>query len=354
MRLNDLIPGERASGDGPRPSRRSAAIGGAAASVAGFFLLGVIVLLMATGGFDRPEAGQISVIRNGGPLDDRGIREVLPPGTGNSWIGFFSSEHEYPASSVQRFYTITADDVAGDKPGVDVVRTQTSDGFLVGLEGTFYFTTAFDVTANGQELAAKFDDQFGVRTFAVPGSGERLPPWDGDDGWAAFLDQIVRPIIDNQIRTAMLRFRCEELISSCALVARQGNVGAGDVESGQENNANLQRIEEEVVRGVIDELEATLGEEYLTNWRFELVRPTLPDEIQASINSAQSAFARITEARAEAERAKAQRDAAQTLASVYEQSPALAQIQMIREARELEGANIYIGIDPVVPTQPGP
>ena len=325
-------------------------IGGIAA-VIGFVLALIIVLSVAAGSFERPDAGRISVIRNGGPLDDRGIRGTLAPGANNSWIGVLSSEHEYPASSVQRFYTITAEARGGDKLGIDVVRTQTSDGFLVGLEGTFYFTTAFDGSKRGQELARKFDDQFGVRTFNVPGSGVRLHPWEGDDGWGAFLDQIIRPIIDNQIRTAMLRFRCDELISSCALVSRQGEVTAGDVEVGRQTNANLQRIEEEVVQGVIAEVNETLGEEYLANWRFELVRPTLPDEIQSSINSAQAAFARITEARAEAERAKAQRRAAEALASVYERSPALAQIQMIREARELDGANIYIGIDPVVPTQ---
>ncbi len=331
------------------------ALRGVAASAVVILFAAVVLLVLlagASGCFERPEAGRISVIRNGGPLDDRGIRAVLPPGAGNSWIGFFSTEHEYASSSVQRFYTITANVEGGDKLGVDVVRTQTSDGFLVGLEGTFYFTTSFDGSERGRQLVRKFDEQFGVRTFRSPASGARLPPWEDDEGWGAFLDQIIRPIIDNQIRTAMLRFRCDELISSCALVSRRGEVGAGDIDVGPETNANLQRIEEEVVEGVIDEVNATLGEEYLTNWRFELVRPTLPDEIQASINSAQAAFARITEARAEAERAKAQRQAAQTLAEVYERSPALAQIQMIREAKELDGANIYIGIDPVVPTQP--
>ena len=351
MRVDEIVSSKRGRGDHlPDPGREAKIVGGAVAGLVALIVAAFVFVVAASGGFDRPDAGKISVIRNGGPLDDRAIREVLPPGAGNSWIGLLSTEHEYPSNAVQRFYTITAEG-QGDRPGVDVVRTQTSDGFLVGLEGTFFFTTGFDGSRAGQQLVARFDDQFGVRTFALPGTGERRHPWEGEDGWAAFLDQIVRPIIDNQIRTAMLRFRCEELISSCALVARQGGRAAGVIEAGQENNANLQRIEEEVVRGVIDEVNRTLGAEYLTNWRFELVRPTLPDEIQASINRAQSAFARITEARAEAERAKAQRQAAQTLAAVYERSPALAQIQMIREAKELDGANIYIGIDPVVPTQ---
>ena len=323
----------------------------AVAGVAVAVFLATFLLTGATACFERPEAGKISVIRNGGPLDDRSIRGVLPPGEGNSWIGLLSTEHEYPSSAVQRFYTITSAG-GGDRIGVDVVRTQTSDGFLVGLEGTFYFTTAFDGSDEGEELVRRFDDQFGVRTFAVPGSGTRLHPWEGDDGWAAFLDQIVRPIIDNQIRTAMLRFRCDELISSCALVSRRDAAAPGDIDAGQQNNANLQRIEEEVVRGVITEVTDTLGAEYLRGWRFELVRPTLPEEIQTSIHRAQAAFARVTEARAEAERAKAQRQAAQTLAAVYEQSPALAQIQMVREAKELQSPNIYIGINPVVPTRP--
>ena len=37
------------------------------------------------------------VVRNGGPFDDKQIRQVVPNGSGNTWVGFFSQAHPYPA-----------------------------------------------------------------------------------------------------------------------------------------------------------------------------------------------------------------------------------------------------------------
>lgn len=319
-------------------------------------IVGIIVALIVgvtacATGFERPEAGKIGVVRNGGPFDDRNIREVLPPGASRSWVGILSNTHFYPTSTVQRFYTITGEGT-GDTGAVDVVRTQTSDGFLVGLEGTFYFTTGFDGSDEGQELVQKFDEQFGVRTFGQ----NDLHPYEGDSGWSAFLNTIVRPVIDTELRQTMLQYKCEELISSCAIVASQGDVTVGE-DTGNETNANLQRIAQDVQEAVAKEVSNTLGQPYLANWQFELVRPTLPESIQVSINQAQSAFAKITEAEAERERASVQREAAEELAEIYEQSPALAQIAMIREAKDRDGhlgSNVYIGINPVIPTTPRP
>lgn len=329
---------------------------GVGVEVVGFIVAVILVILLIVGGiaactgFDRPNAGEIAVVRNGGPFDDRGVREVLAPGAGTSWIGMFSNTHRYPSDAVQRYYTITADpEAAGDRPGVDVVKTQTGDGFLVGLEGTFFFTTAFNGTDEGKSLVTAFDNQFGVRTFPVPGSGSEAHPWNGDKGWGAFLNSIVRPIIDNELRIALLQYRCEELISSCGLVASQGqNIEVKDI--GSTNNVNLQAIQEKVEQGVTEELNRALGQSYFKNVSFRLVRVQLEPRIQDAINEALAAFAKVTTAKAGVEQAEQQRLAAEKLASIYEKSPALAQIQMIREAKDLNGATIYIGVNPVVTT----
>jgi hypothetical protein len=53
-------------------------------------------------------------------------REEIDPASGLTWTGLWSSVHMYPAE--QRFYTITSNAGRGDRTGVDVVHTPTSDG----------------------------------------------------------------------------------------------------------------------------------------------------------------------------------------------------------------------------------
>jgi hypothetical protein len=74
------------------------------------------------------------------------------------------------------------------------VRTPTSDGAAVGSEGTLCFQLTLDHTA----LRA-FDDKYGTRKFRGL-DGVIRSAHDGDDGWSGFLDQIVRPVIDNDPR----------------------------------------------------------------------------------------------------------------------------------------------------------
>lgn len=300
-------------------------------------------------GAERSEQGKTGVVRNGGPFDNKAVREILEKDAGLSWIGAFSSVHEYPHSGVQRFYTITADpNGVGDKGGSDYVQVPTSDGIQVALEGTFIFYTAFDGTDKGKKLLIAFDETFGVRTYAVSGSGERLHPYDGDAGFQAWLNAVLRPIIDNELRVAIAKFRCEELVSSCALIVNKGATTVAD--AGEENIFNLEKVQEEVESGVKAEVKRKLGDDYLTGITFQLVKVKLPDKIQAAIDDAQASFAGISKSQALKEQAEQQKQAAEKLAAVYERSPALAQIQMIREAKELPAGtnvNIIIGGDAV-------
>lgn len=315
--------------------------------VAGFVVLSVLSSI--TGCTAKPEAGEVGVVRNGGPLDNRKIRQILHPGAGLTWIGWGSTVHFYPAAFVQRYYTITSDASRGQRAGVDVVRVQTSDGLLVGLEGTFYLNTSFDGSDEGDRLLRDFDNKFGTRRFLVSGTGGRAHPWDGETGWLAFLDAIVRPIIDNELRQAIAQFQCEELISSCALVASRGTqviLGKG---AGTRTNVNLQRVQDQIDKGLQEDIDATLGGAYFKDIRFRLARVTLPEEVQSAINSAQAQFAQIAKARAQVQQAEQQRLAGLKLASLYERSPALAQIEMIRELAKLpQGSNVYIGVQPVI------
>lgn len=289
-------------------------------------LLALLFLFGATGCFEKPSAGEIGVLRSAGPLDDTGIMDVLCPGTGTRTV-WNNKVHYYPHGGVQRYYTITADPERSDSKNVDVVKVQSADGKLVGLEGTIYFNTAFDCSDEGRKLVEDFDSQFGVRKF--PFGNNEYYPHSGDSGWAAFLDTIVRPIIDNELRQALLKFDCAELISSCALVASQGRIGTG-TEASERTNINLQNVQDEVNSGLKREINGTLGQEYLTNIQFRLARVTLEPELQEAINKAQAAFAQVAQAEAQVQTASRQRAAAQKLVRVYQRAPVLGQLEMLR------------------------
>jgi len=53
----------------------------------------VVCVFGATGCMATPEGGEVIVVRNGGPFDDKQIRQVVPNGSGNTWVGFFSEAH---------------------------------------------------------------------------------------------------------------------------------------------------------------------------------------------------------------------------------------------------------------------
>ncbi len=204
--------------DGRRGPGRRLAVG----VVAGAFALVAVIVASsaASSGFDKTTGGEIAVVRDGGPLDNNQIRQVIDPGSGLTWVGMFSNAHKYP--SQQRFYTITADTQRGEKAGIDVEHVPTSDGVEVGIEGTIYFSLNLDHAA-----LKRFDDKYGTRKFRGLDGGYRYA-WESDAGWSMFVDQVVRPVISNDLREQIGNFRCGELVSSCALVQNNGAAQANE------------------------------------------------------------------------------------------------------------------------------
>jgi hypothetical protein len=320
--------------------------------------LAVFLLLAGTACFSKPEAGEIGVQRGAGPLEGKAFKDIICPGAGTKTT-WNDSVHYYPHSGVQRYFTIGEGEGDLKVP----VKVQTSDGFLVTLRGTLFFNTTFDCSDDdGRESVRAFDSAYGVRKFAEPGGSdaEGKYPYEGDRGWIAFLDTAVRPIIENELARTMQDFRCRELISSCSLVtgdATQADVGTTRI--------NYDEIQDAVASGLEREVTDTLGKTYLTGWRFRMLQPRLEGEVQNAINRSQAAYANVSVQRAAKDAAEQQRQAAEKLAAVYEQSPALAQIEMLRilcgtnaalaqtqrnakDASGCNGANVYLGVDPVV------
>lgn len=294
------------------------------------------------GGYERTSGGEAAVVRNGGWFDDNKIRQIIQPASGLTWTGFWSHVHKYPAQ--QRFYTITSS-ARGERPGVDVVNVPSSDGVNMGIEGTLYFRLNTDPA-----ILSKFDDKFGTRKFRTGTEDEHLYPFDGDEGWSAFLDQIVRPVIDNDLRAQVNNFRCAELVSSCALV--QNSQDKQVALRPQGNNANIGQVQNAINTSFAQNLKGMLGDEFLTDIHFNLARVTLPTQVQQAVDNAQAAFARVTEAQAKVAQAKAEADANRARQNGYNTCPTCAEIEKLRALPQ--GITVYAPGNPggvAVPTK---
>ncbi|HEX6498761.1 MAG TPA: SPFH domain-containing protein [Micromonosporaceae bacterium] len=312
----------------PPGGRRSAVLPAVASVLAAVVVLLVGLVGLFTG-FDKTTGGEVGVVRNGGWFDNNKVRQVIQPGSGLTWTGFWSTTHKYPAQ--QRFYTITADTRRGDRTGVDVVNTPSSDGVDMGIEGTIYFTLNLDPAS-----MKAFDDKFGTRQFRGL-DGELRYAYDGDEGWSTFLDAIVRPVIDNDLRIQINSFRCAELVSSCALVqngAQGGQTGrvASPVAStgGQQNNTNIAKVQDAVNSSLPNDLKEMLGGDFFEGIKFNLARVTLPQTVQDAVNKAQAAYAAVSEAQAKVAQAQAEADANKKRQEGYNACPACAQIDIIK------------------------
>lgn len=304
--------------------RRSPALGVGAGIVAVVvFIVGLVAVIGWLSGYVKTDAGHVAVVRNGGPFDNNKIRQIIDPASSRTWAGYNSKVHEYPAQ--QRFYTISASASEGDRSGVDVVNVPSQDGVDLGIEGTIYFTLNLDHSA-----LTDFDNKFGTRTFRGQ-DGSVKHAWDGDQGWSDFLDQIVRPIIDNDLREQVGGFRCAELVSSCALVQNTAGLTAEQIAKlGSNNGANIAAVQKSVNSSLTQDLSQTLGGDFFTNVTFRLSRATLPPNVQDAVNQAQAAFAGITQAQAKVAQAKAEAAANEQRQRGYQQCPACAAIDELK------------------------
>ncbi|WP_197688077.1 SPFH domain-containing protein [Actinoplanes sp. SE50/110] len=287
----------------------------------------MVALTAAFGGFDKTTGGEVGVVRNGGWFDNNRVRQVIQPASGLTWTGLYSTTHKYPAQ--QRFYTITSDARRGDRTGVDVVNTPSGDGVDMGIEGTVYFTLNLDPTT-----MTTFDNKFGTRQFRGT-DGTLRYAYDGDEGWSSFLDAIVRPVIDNDLRIQISGFRCAELVSSCALVQNgaQGTANVGTppaAATGQNNNSNIAKVQDAVNSSLAKDLADMLGGAFFEDIKFNLARVTLPAAVQDAVNKAQAAYAAVSEAQARVAQAKADADANKTRQLGYNACSACAQIDIIK------------------------
>ena len=282
----------------------------------------VILLIAAVSGVKvaRQPVGYVGVVRNGGPLDQRTIRQVLLPGQRLTWIGLFSeAPHQYPAATVNRTYTVTSDPRRGSRPGTDVLTVPSQDGVQLGVEATVFMHF---VGESNLPVLERFDVSYGSRRF--PGSGGRmLYPWQGDDGFYAWLDALFRPVLDYDIRKEIGRFQCAELVASCALLSRGAGLRHVPL-------ANSEDIAKRISTTLEGDLTRTIGQRYFNDIRVRIARIVLPAQVQAAIDSAQAQFASVNSARAQLRQAQYTARRNRLLGEAYNRSPALATIDALK------------------------
>lgn len=290
--------------------------------VAAITLVGLLIGSIV--GLNKTDAGEVGVVRNGGWFDNKQIRQVLAPASGLTWTGLWSGVHRYPAQ--QRFYTMTADPERGGRPGIDLAHAPSGDGVDMGIEATIYFTLNTD-----PDTLRTFDEKYGTRQYRTA-DGNLLYAWDGVDGWNAFFDAAVRPIIENDLRVQLNKATCAELVSSCALV-QNGALGGQTtpvVQTPGENNTHIAAIEKSINDSLPTELTSTLGGDFFQGIEFNLVRVTLPGPVQEAVTRAQAQFAAISEAQAKVVQAEAEAEANKRRQEGYNACPACAQIDIVK------------------------
>jgi regulator of protease activity HflC (stomatin/prohibitin superfamily) len=294
----------------------------------GVGLLVIILALVALSSLARTGPNEVGVVYNGGPLDKKTQRQLIPPASGLTWTGWLSQDPRlYPSEGSPRRYIITSTPGRGDRVGVDDLRVPTADGIDVGLEAKISFTTGF-TGQDDDKLVKEFDARFGNRTYPVPGQAGRLHPWEGDEGFGAFLDTEFRPVLDNALRETIGRFRCDELVSSCALLSNKG--GSLDQKSGAATNANLVAVQKAIGDALNDDLSSNLGGSYFKSVQVVVSAVKLPDRVQAAVNDAQAQFAEVNKANADLQKARIRKRVNDALGASYRNCPACAEIDALK------------------------
>jgi regulator of protease activity HflC (stomatin/prohibitin superfamily) len=290
-------------------------------------LAALVVLVFGAGGFKSVPPGDICVVQEGGPLDGRGVKDVRQPSTGVAFIGTFNSQRCFPAT--ERNYVLSADPQTTDAEAVDFFETPSSDAVQVRIEGQALFRLS-----TNEKVVEQFYRRFGVRTF------NGLHPYDGNEGWTAFLNVQFRPILENALREAIGQYRCVELNNTCAYV-QDPNAAARGVDEAADNVQNLAEVQTKIAETFQKDLTDTLGGPFFEGIRFRLVQVRFDPELQKSIVRATAARADVATKRLEAQQkvetaigdrrvAEQKARAIRATRNAYRDNPAQARIDGIR------------------------
>ncbi|GMA86617.1 hypothetical protein GCM10025868_18670 [Angustibacter aerolatus] len=144
-------------------------------------------------------------------------------------------------------------------------------------------------------------------------------------------------MISNDLREEIGTFQCARLQASCALVQSGQNASATGtaaaaraVTAAGQSTVNIRKIQDAINTSLAADLTTTLGGPFFTGVQFNLVKITLPTKVQDAINSAQAAFAAVSEAQAKVAQATAEANANSQRQKGYANCPACATIDSLK------------------------
>lgn len=237
--------------------------------------------------FKGVDQGHVAVVKEGGPFDGRGVKEVRQPGSKSKPIGAFNKQYNFPVT--QRDLT--------DEAGQIIVPT--ADGVNVIVDGQALFQFKTDPA-----LVTKFYKEFAVRKW----DGEQI---DSDQGWINFLKIRLVPILFQSIRQTIGTKDCTSLNNTCIYVLNADQV-IGDAQKAQEQakqaktEQNLADAEQKITTAFQQNLKDGLGDDYFEGVRFQNLRVRFLPGTQQKIDDAQNKRAEVATARLEAQRVTAE------------------------------------------------
>ena len=112
----------------------------------------VLIAAVCLGGLtacSKPDSGQIGIVRNGGPFDDKDIRGILCP---NQPVRVDRLRVEASATTpTARSSGPTSSTTTRARNSKPIENLRTADGVKVTLSGTVYFKTRFELLRRGPE-----------------------------------------------------------------------------------------------------------------------------------------------------------------------------------------------------------
>jgi hypothetical protein len=135
-------------------------------------------------------------------------------------------------------------------------------------------------------------------------------------------------VLDNALRETIGRFRCDELVSSCALLSNRG--GSLDQRSGAKTNANLVAVQKAIGGALNEDLASNLGGQYFRRVTVVVSAVRLPTRVQDAVNDAQAQFAEVNKANADLQKARIRKKVNDTLGRSYDNCPACAEIDALK------------------------
>jgi uncharacterized protein YjbI with pentapeptide repeats len=137
-------------------------------------------------------------------------------------------------------------------------------------------------------------------------------------------------VLDNALRETIGRFRCKDLVSSCALLAQNNLTQLNQQGSGNKTNANLIQVQAAIAKSLNEDLSGNLGGQYFKDVQVIVSAVRLPDTVQKAVDDLQAKFAEVNQSRADLQRAKIRKQVNDTLGRSYENCPACAEIDALK------------------------